>query len=95
MKAIGYRPCILAAPELDTEAVTKSLCVIAGKLRVFVYASCHDCNTMAEGMTYRQKFNEREVMLLWPQIHSPTTRNATKNQNVPRACLCVRPSCVH
>ncbi len=39
-ESIGYRPRILAAPELDTEAVTKSLCVIAGKLRAFVYASC-------------------------------------------------------
>ncbi|MCV5638930.1 phage tail sheath family protein, partial [Escherichia coli] len=56
-ESIGYRPRILAAPELDTEAVTKSLCVIAGKLRAFVYASCHGCNTMAEAITYRQKFN--------------------------------------
>ena len=64
----GDRPRILAAPELDTEAVTKSLCVIAGKLRAFVYASCHGCNTMAEAITYRQKFNEREVMLLWPDF---------------------------
>ncbi|MCS1027763.1 hypothetical protein NXZ46_26740, partial [Escherichia coli] len=31
--AIGYRPRIIAAPGLDTEAVTKSLCVIAEKLR--------------------------------------------------------------
>lgn len=67
-ESIGYRPRILAAPELDTEAVTKSLCVIAGKLRAFVYASCHGCNTMAEAITYRQKFNEREVMLLWPDF---------------------------
>lgn len=51
-ESIGYRPRILAAPELDTEAVTKSLCVIAGKLRAFVYASCHGCNTMAEAITY-------------------------------------------
>ncbi|EJW2795173.1 phage tail sheath family protein, partial [Escherichia coli] len=67
-ESIGYRPRILAAPELDTEAVTKSLCVIAGKLRAFVYATCHGCNTMAEAITYRQKFNEREVMLLWPDF---------------------------
>ncbi|EEV3838992.1 phage tail sheath family protein [Escherichia coli] len=67
-ESIGYRPRILAAPELDTEAVTKSLCVISGKLRAFVYASCHGCNTMAEAITYRQKFNEREVMLLWPDF---------------------------
>ena len=35
---IGYRPRILSAPDLDTEEVTSSLCVIAEKLRAFVYA---------------------------------------------------------
>ena len=60
-ESIGYRPRILAAPELDTEAVTKSLCVIAGKLRAFVYASCHGCNTMAEAITYNPKSGENET----------------------------------
>ncbi|EJU0242192.1 phage tail sheath family protein, partial [Escherichia coli] len=77
-----YRPRILAAPELDTEAVTKSLCVIAGKLRAFVYASCHDCNTMAEAITYRQKFNEREVMLLWPDFIAYNPKSG-KNETFP------------
>ncbi|SPW74424.1 Major tail sheath protein FI [Escherichia coli] len=93
-ESIGYRPRILAAPELDTEAVTKSLCVIAGKLRAFVYASCHGCNTMAEAITYRQKFNEREVMLFMAGLHRLQPEKWQK-RNVPRACLCVRPSCVH
>lgn len=81
-ESIGYRPRILAAPELDTEAVTKSLCVIAGKLRAFVYASCHGCNTMAEVITYRQKFNEREVMLLWPDFIAYNPKSG-KNETFP------------
>ncbi|MBB7314944.1 phage tail sheath family protein, partial [Escherichia coli] len=40
-ESIGYRPRILAAPGLDTEAVTSALCVIADKLRAFVYAGCN------------------------------------------------------
>ncbi|EIT3459668.1 phage tail sheath family protein, partial [Escherichia coli] len=81
-ESIGYRPRILAAPELDTEAVTKSLCVIAGKLRAFVYASCHGCDTMADAITYRQKFNEREVMLLWPDFIAYNPKSG-KNETFP------------
>ncbi|HGC2241463.1 TPA: phage tail protein, partial [Escherichia coli] len=61
--AIGYRPRIIAAPGLDTEAVTKSLCVIAEKLRAFVYAGCHNCKKPADAISYRARFNERELML--------------------------------
>lgn len=82
-ESIGYRPRILAAPELDTEAVTKSLCVIAGKLRAFVYASCHGCDTMADAITYRQKFNEREVMLLWPDFIAYNPKSG-ENETFPR-----------
>ncbi len=85
-ESIGYRPRILAAPELDTEAVTKSLCVIAGKLRAFVYASCHGCNTMAEAITYRQKFNEREVMLLWPDFIAYNPKSG-KNETFPAPAM--------
>ena len=66
--AIGYRPRIIAAPGLDTEAVTKSLCVIAEKLRAFVYAGCHNCKKPADAISYRARFNERELMLLWPDF---------------------------
>ncbi|WP_410402496.1 phage tail sheath subtilisin-like domain-containing protein [Escherichia coli] len=71
--AIGYRPRIIAAPGLDTEAVTKSLCVIAEKLRAFVYAGCHNCKKPADAISYRARFNERELMLLWPDFiaHNP------------------------
>lgn len=91
-ESIGYRPRILAAPELDTEAVTKSLCVIAGKLRAFVYASCHGCNTMAEAITYRQKFNEREVMLLWPDFiaYNPKSGKTKRSPRLPMRAAFVR-----
>ncbi|MCZ5904030.1 phage tail sheath family protein [Escherichia coli] len=71
--AIGYRPRIIAAPGLDTEAVTKSLCVIAEKLRAFVYAGCHNCKKPADAISYRARFNERELMLVWLDFiaHNP------------------------
>ncbi|TNL01620.1 phage tail protein [Kosakonia cowanii] len=65
---IGYRPRILAAPDLDTEEVTSSLCVIAEKLRAFVYASCYGCETMADAIAWRAKFACRELMLIWPDF---------------------------
>lgn len=65
---IGYRPRILAAPGLDTQEVTSSLCVIAEKLRAFVYAGCYGCNTMADAIAYRATFAYRELMLIWPDF---------------------------
>lgn len=57
---IGYRPRILSAPDLDTEEVTSSLCVIAEKLRAFVYAGCNGCETMADAIAYRATFAYRD-----------------------------------
>ncbi|EKI3734459.1 phage tail sheath family protein [Salmonella enterica] len=65
---IGYRPRILAAPDLDNKEVTSSLCVIAEKLRAFVYAGCNGCATMAEAIAYRADFAYRELMLIWPDF---------------------------
>ncbi|MBY0798082.1 phage tail sheath family protein [Escherichia coli] len=83
-ESIGYRPRILAAPGLDTEAVTSALCVIADKLRAFVYAGCNGCDTMAEAITYRAKFSARELMLLWPDFiaYNPVSGN---NETFPAA----------
>ncbi|STE53225.1 Uncharacterised protein [Edwardsiella tarda] len=87
---IGYRPRILAAPDLDSEAVTSSLCVIAGKLRAFVYASCHGCNTMAEAIAYRAKFAYRELMLIWPDFIAynphPVKTKCSRRQPMPAVC---------
>ncbi|ECS0630017.1 phage tail sheath family protein [Salmonella enterica] len=77
---IGYRPRILAAPGLDTKEVTSSLCVIAEKLRAFVYAGCHGCNTVAEAIAYRADFAYRELMLIWPDF---IAYNPQSGQNEP------------
>lgn len=71
----GYRPRILAVPGFDTKEVTSQLCVIAANLRAFVYASCHDCATMADAIAYRKDFACRELMLIWPDFiaYNPQT----------------------
>ncbi|KNC89870.1 phage tail sheath family protein [Trabulsiella odontotermitis] len=72
---VGYVPRILAVPDYDTEEVTSALCVIAQKLRAFVYASCNGCETMAEVLAYREQFAYRELMLIWPDFiaYNPLT----------------------
>jgi uncharacterized protein len=60
----GVRPKILGAPGLDTEAVTKALAIIGQRLLGRVYAAANGA-TMAEAMTYRAKFTEREVTLIF------------------------------
>ncbi len=62
----GYHPRILAVPEYDSQEVTAQLCVIARQLKAFVYASCFECNTIAEARAYRETFASRELMLIWP-----------------------------
>lgn len=83
-EAIGYRPRILAAPGLDTKAVTTALCTIAGKLRAFVYAGCPGCNTATEAMTWRQDLAYRELMLIWPDFIAYNPQSG-KNESFPSA----------
>lgn len=64
----GYRPRILSVPDHDTIEVATQLCVIAQKLRAFVYAYCHGCETIAEAKEYRTTLNYREVMPIWPNF---------------------------
>ncbi len=70
-----YRPRILAVPGYDTKEVTGQLCVLAQKLRAFVYASCSGCNSIAEAKAYRKTLNYRELMLIWPDFiaYNPQT----------------------
>lgn len=71
----GYRPRILAVPDYDAIEVATQLCVIAQKLRAFVYAHCHGCETIAEAKAYRTTLNYREVMTIWPNFiaYNPLT----------------------
>lgn len=59
-----YKPRILGAPSLDTEAVTTELALTAAKLRARTYASTAGNMTVATITTYRAKFSARELMLI-------------------------------
>lgn len=61
----GFRPRVIGAPGLDTQAVTTALAAVARKLRGMVYAAAEG-DTVAEAVTYRGNFAARELMLLWP-----------------------------
>ena len=63
---LGVQPRILGAPGLDTQAVTTALAAVAQKLRAFVYAEGHG-EDVSEVMDYRQNFDPREVMVIWPR----------------------------
>ncbi len=64
---LGVRPRILGVPGLDTQAVTVALAIVARKLRGFAYAAAIG-DTIAEAVTYREEFAQRELMLLWPNF---------------------------
>lgn len=65
---LGVRPRIFGAPGLDNQAVTAALAIVARKLGGMVYASCAGCETVAEAITYRENFDQRELMLIWPDF---------------------------
>jgi phage tail sheath protein FI len=65
---LGVRPRILGVPGFDTQAVTEELLIVAKKLRGFVYASCDAAETVAEAITYRGEFGDRELMLIYPDF---------------------------
>ena len=71
---LGVRPRILGCPGHDSQAVTNALVAAAQKLRGFVYASCRGADgiaiaaSVAEAVTYRGEFGQRELMLLYPDF---------------------------
>lgn len=64
---LGLKPRILGAPGLDTEDVADELAAVGKDLRAFVYAKCHGANH-AERVAYRENFDQRELMLLYPDF---------------------------
>ena len=65
---LGLRPRIFGAPGLDTLAVTTELVIVAAKLGGMLYASCDTATSVAEALTYRANFDNRELMLVWPDF---------------------------
>jgi phage tail sheath protein FI len=67
---IGARPRIIGAPGLDTEEVANGLATVAKKLRAMAYAGAVGANRQAVA-AYRAKFEQRELMLIWPDFTAP------------------------
>lgn len=72
----GVKPRILAAPGLDTQAVTTELASIAGKLRGMAYAAGIG-DTVSDAIDYRENFSARELMLIWPNWMATNAAGAT------------------
>lgn len=64
---LGLKPRILGAPGLDTQDVAATIATVAKDLRAFAYARCHGEDTAAR-IAYRENFDQRELMLLYPDF---------------------------
>ncbi|MCU7769576.1 MULTISPECIES: phage tail sheath protein [Klebsiella] len=65
---LGVKPRILGVPGHDTQAVSTELLSVAQSLRAFAYMSAYGCKTVAEAITYRDNFSQREGMVIWPDF---------------------------
>ncbi len=71
---LGYKPRIIGAPGLDTEAVAIEIGTIAEALRGFGYVAARKADGLAmattkeDATTYRAKFGKRELMIIWPEF---------------------------
>ncbi|HEM6856075.1 TPA: phage tail sheath protein [Providencia rettgeri] len=77
---LGVKPRILAVPAHDTQAVASTLAGIAQKMRAMAYISAYGSKTISDTIDYRKNFNQRELMLIWPEFQSwDTVANAESN----------------
>ncbi|MCK3655817.1 phage tail protein [Pasteurellaceae bacterium Macca] len=61
---LGIKPRILGVPKYDNQTVATELASIAKKLNAFAYISTNGATTKEQAVTYRQKFAQREVMMI-------------------------------
>ncbi|MCF5937590.1 phage tail sheath subtilisin-like domain-containing protein, partial [Xanthomonas perforans] len=73
---LGVRPRILGAPGLDTLEVAKALATVARKLRAMAYVR-PVADTVAEAVTYRGQFGDRELIMIWPDFLAFDTATST------------------
>ncbi|ENE3311324.1 phage tail sheath family protein, partial [Escherichia coli] len=78
------RPRILAAPGLESDAVTAALVTVAGKMRAFAYSGCPGCTKPSDAIAFRKKISGREIMLLWPDFIAFNPVSG-KNETFPAA----------
>ncbi|WP_416776562.1 phage tail sheath protein [Xenorhabdus budapestensis] len=67
---LGVKPRILGVPGLDSKAVAVELASVAQKLKAMAYVSAYGCKNISEVIKYRGNFNQRELMLIWPDFLS-------------------------
>ncbi|PHM55172.1 phage tail sheath protein [Xenorhabdus sp. KK7.4] len=67
---LGVKPRILGVPGLDSKAVASELASVAQKLKAMAYVSAYGCKNISEVIKYRDNFNQRELMLIWPDFLS-------------------------
>ncbi|CDL80371.1 Major tail sheath protein XnpS1 of the Xenorhabdicin, a R-type bacteriocin (fragment) [Xenorhabdus cabanillasii JM26] len=67
---LGVKPRILGVPGHDNLQVATALAGIAQQLRAMAYISAYGCKTISQAIRYRDNFNQREVMLIWPDFVS-------------------------
>ncbi|MDE9494618.1 phage tail sheath protein [Xenorhabdus bovienii] len=67
---LGVKPRILGVPGLDSKAVAIELASIAQKLKAMAYVSAYGSKNISEVIKYRDNFNQRELMLIWPDFLS-------------------------
>ncbi len=67
---LGVRPRIIGAPGLDSEDVATALAVVAKRLRGMAYAGAVGADRVAVS-AYRENFEQRELMLIWPDFTAP------------------------
>ncbi|CDG18606.1 phage tail sheath protein [Xenorhabdus doucetiae] len=67
---LGVKPRILGIPGLDSKAVAVELASVAQKLKAMAYVSAYGCKNISEVIKYRDNFNQRELMLIWPDFLS-------------------------
>ncbi|CDL83720.1 phage tail sheath protein [Xenorhabdus szentirmaii] len=79
---LGVKPRILGVPGLDSHAVVTALIPVAQKLKAMAYVSAYDCKKIEDVIGYRKKFNQRELMLIWPDFLSWDT---VTNKEAPAA----------
>lgn len=73
---LGIKPRIIAAPGLDSQAVTTAMIVVAQKLRAMVYASAIGAN-VETAITYAANFSARELMLIYGDFKAVNDSGAT------------------
>ena len=84
---LGVTPKILGAPEIDTPAVVAEMIKVAKKSRAFIYA--HPRDDLGELLTdkteitaYRDKFGDRELMIIDGQWDAPVDPNAIDARDI-------------